>query len=144
MSVIKIFVEYKCNCGKGIKTRRRWTLKPLKVILLAIRINYNRVAIFSFLQGHFGIFWQIDYEVSVKFSELFNKSEICNDEFYLASQRFLMMNFILKYCKTMIFLGIFCFWVTKKAVFCDFTCFPFCTQFLWFFFVFCITENLPL
>ena len=74
--------------------------------------------------------WHINYEDFVKFEEQFNKSEKFNDEFYF------------EISKTTIFLDILS--VCKKGVFHDFPCFLFCTQFLWFFCVFHITENLPL
>ena len=44
----------------------------------------------------------------------------------------------------MIFLEIFFVLSHKKCCFPRFSVFPFCAQFLWFFCVFCITENLPL
>ena len=87
--------------------------------------------------------WQINYEVFVKVQSNFT------------SRRFLMMKFTLKYSKNndfqyfqyffffFFFFFFFCFWVSKTLFLCDFLCFPFCTQFPWFFCVFRIMENLP-
>ena len=60
----------------------------------------------------------------------------------LTSLRFLMMSFTLKKSKNNDLLEYFL--SHKSAVFCNFQCFPFCTQCLWFFCVFRIAINFPL
>ena len=52
------------------------------------------------------------------------------------------MNFTLEYPKKKDFFDICCFCVAKNADFCDFLCFPFYTQFPWFFGVFCFARKL--
>ena len=75
--------------------------------------------------------WQINYEVFVKISEQFNKTEILNEELYF------------RIFSKQWFSWIFCLWVAK-TFFRDFLCFQFCTQFSWFSCVSCIAKNLPL
>ena len=55
-----------------------------------------------------------------------------------------MVNFTLRYTKNNDFLNILLLLSPQSAIFRDFLCFPFCTQFLWFFCVFRIAKNLPL
>ena len=68
----------------------------------------------------------------VKFSEQLNKPKIFNDEFYFWN-----------IFKTMIFLKKK-FLSHKNIVCCVFPWFSFWSEFLWFFCVFHIAENLPL